>query len=265
MNLQPFFILIFAGFLLSTKAISASPNSLAVDTTEFPAHFASRARTQIPQVLFKPSGTGRPPTTRGAGSRNDRICAQDIPANSGREFAKSPALTALIPSSQSNFTQAERPTFWVYLPKTSARQLVLSIQDADSQPHSQRFFPITGERGIVGIPMAENSPPLETGKFYQWAVVMVCGDRPHPNDPVVTAWVQRVPTFQTLSKQQTKPQTILEQAAHYGEQGVWYDALTTLATARRSQPQDPTLAKVWTDFLAQPTVELGAIANESLP
>jgi hypothetical protein len=129
-----------------------------------------------------------------------------------------------------------------------------------SQQHSQRFLPITGESGIIGVQVAENSPPLEVGKSYQWVIVLVCGDRPSPNDPVVTAWVHRALPSPSIGNQQTD----VERAAHYGEQGIWYDALTTLAVARRSQLDNPALAKIWADFLAQPSVNLGAIAAESL-
>lgn len=37
-----------------------------------------------------------------------------------------------------------------------------------------------------------------------------------------------------------------------------------LAEAKRSQPNDPILAKAWTSFLTQLTVGLNAIAPESL-
>lgn len=216
---------------------------------QIPTRPSDKAQNPVSQVLFKPSGSGNPPPTRGAGSRNDRHCSQDI--------APQPlVLTALVPSNQLGLTWAERPTVWIYLPKTSARQMVLSVKLEGSRQLFQRFLPITGEPGILGIPFAENSPPLEVGKSYQWAVVLICGDRPSPNDPFVTAWVQRVAPSHPLKNQQS----VLERAVRYGEQGVWYDALTALAAARRSQPTDPALAKIWADFLAQPSVNLEAFA-----
>ncbi len=112
----------------------------------------------------------------------------------------------------------------------------------------------------MGIPLDENAPPLEVDKLYQWAVVLVCGDRPSPNDPSVTAWVRRV----VPSGRMNNLQEALERAAWYGEQGMWYNALTALAEARRSQPVDPAFTKIWANFLTQPSVGLGAIANEPL-
>ncbi len=168
------------------------------------------------QVLFRPSGSGPPPTTRGAGSRSDRLCPQDASTptqSSTQSSTQLLTLTALIPTDQSGLTGADHSTFWVYLPKTTARQMVLSVKGPDSQPHSQRFLPITEQAEIVGIPLDTNAPPLELDTSYQWAVVLICGDRPSPNDPFVTGWVRRV-TPSAMNKSQSP----LERATAYGEQ-----------------------------------------------
>ena len=60
----------------------------------------------------------------------------------------------------------------------------MSIRQEDNTPHWQQSVDLTGEAGIMGIQLAEAAPALETGKNYQWAIVLVCGDRPSPNDPV---------------------------------------------------------------------------------
>lgn len=258
MHLRALSLLMSVSLLLFTGVRSA----LAQASTQgaFPVSKPSSASSYkiTPQVFFKPSGTGNPPPTRGAGSRNDRACPQDLSGNSSNSSVQPQALTALIPGNPVGLTWAERPTVWVYLPETSARQMVLSVKAEGGQQHSQRFIPITGEAGIVGVQFDQNSPSLEVGKTYQWAVVLVCGDRPSPNDPFVTAWIQYVVPSQSPQNQQSA----VERAVWYGKQGAWYDALTALAEMRRSQPTDPALAKIWVDFLSQPSVGLAAIANE---
>lgn len=259
MSLQPLFVFVALSFFLSIKPLSIlaqTPSEEAV-----PESGQDSGTMQIPasEVLFRPSRSGRPPNTRGAGSRNDRQCPQDSSIRSDLTIP-SPALTALVPAEQGGLTWAERPTVWVYIPETSARQIVLSVQDEDAQPHAQRFIPITGEEGIVGLSLDAAMPPLAIAHSYQWAVVLVCGDRPSPNDPFVTAWIRRETT---LDSRNTAPDPI-EQAIRYGEQGIWYDALTTLAEARRSRPNDPSLAEIWANFLSQTSVGLSAIASEPL-
>lgn len=250
MNSQPLLVFLSVSFLLiAESALTLAP---AISQEAAPIPIRNTNITQLsPPVLFRPSTTGRPPSTRGAGSRNDRLCPQDAAVDRGVP------LTALVPSNQEGLTEAERPTVWVYLPATSARQIVLSVWEEGSQSHSQRILPITGEAGIVGITVDAAAPPLEVDRSYQWAVVLLCGDRPSPNDPVVTAWMRRV----ALPDAMNIPQNALERAAWYGDRGIWYDALTILAVARRSQPAfDP----IWTDFLTQLSVGLAAIVNAPL-
>ncbi len=258
MHLQALSILMFVGLFLSTGVQSVLGQTSIQGSSPVSKPSSESSHTITPQVFFKPSGTGNPPPTRGAGSRNDRACPQDSSDNPSDSPVQPQILTALVPGNQVGLTWAARPTVWVYLPETSARQMVLSVKAEGGQQHSQRFIPITGEAGIVGVQFDQNLPSLEVGKTYQWAVVLVCGDRPSPNDPFVTAWIQRVAPSQAPNSQQSA----VERAAWYGEQGAWYDAVTTLAEVRRSQPTDPAVAKIWVDFLSQPSVGLAAIANE---
>jgi hypothetical protein len=154
------------------------------------------------------------------------------------------SLMALVPNTNTGLTLAERPTFWIYLPKTTAKQIVLSIREAGIKDHAQIYLPTPEDSGVVGFQLPATGPALEIGKTYQWAVVLICGARPSPNDPAIAAWVRRIAPMQPLKKG-----TILEQAAWYGEQGIWYDAIAALAEVRRTKHQDKGLTDIWTNFL----------------
>ncbi|KAM3113945.1 DUF928 domain-containing protein [Phormidesmis sp. 146-33] len=255
MNFQALLTLIVTLLLLTgIESASARP---AIQNIAQSSSQLERSNGLNAPIFFKPPPQeGTPGTTRGAGSRDDRRCSQDSPLST--QTTEKSSLTALVPGDHYGLTWLARPTFWVYVPQTSARQIVLSIKQGN-QHHSQRFVSITGQPGVIGIQAAEDAPTLEVGKTYQWAIVLVCGDRPSPNDPVVSAWVRREQPTKQLSLQ-----TTLQQAAQYGKQGIWYDALTTLAEAKRSQPNNADLDKTWASFLTQPTVGLEAIATEPL-
>ncbi len=230
--------------LLGTAPTIAQPTTNRLAKTD---------RTLI-RVLFKPPPKDKKPErTEGAGSRNDRQCPQDAIIAT----TNTPSLIALVPTTNTGLILAERPTFFVYLAKTSARQVVLSIREQGTTHHSQTFVPITGESGIISLKPNQDSPPLEVGKIYQWAVVLVCGKRPNPNSPAIVSWVRRV----ALKKPQPQGKA-LEQAAWYGEQGIWYDALESLARAQRAQPDNNELHRIWAEFLN--SEGLGAIATEPL-
>jgi hypothetical protein len=198
-----------------------------------------------------PPDDNQPDRTAGAGSRGGQ-CTQEATVPT----ANTPPFMALVPTANRGLTLAEHPTFFVHLPATSARQAVLSIREDGTKPHSQTSFPIPGTSGIISLKPSDNSPPLEVGKTYQWAVVLLCGERPNPNDPAVAAWVRRV-----ALPQPTKQKTALQQAAWYGQNGIWYDALASLAEARRSQSNNKVTA-IWTDFLK--SAGMDAIATEPI-
>lgn len=207
------------------------------------------------QVLFvPPPDDKKPEETSGAGSRREQQCPQASALTTAS--APSNQLTSLVPATNSGLTLAERPTFWVYLPKTSAKQAVLSLKVGDRH-HSQTVVPITGEPGVIGIKPSDDSPALQVGKTYQWALVLVCGERPGPNDPAVVASVRRVALPQPPGFNEP-----LAQANWYGQQGIWYDALTAMAQAQRSQPYNQALATNWANFLKSQGLE--AIANQPL-
>lgn len=240
---RPFFKLMTVGLLLifsQTTLAAPSPPKTVVKKT----------RSVTTRVIFRPPlSNKRPDRTTGAGTRDSRRCQKSTPATAGNNLP----LMALVPLKQSGgLTLAERPTFWVYVPENSAKQVVLNIQEQEEtlqgkqiktslKTHSQTFFTINGASGLMSLTPSETSLPLKIGKTYKWAMVLVCA-KVHPDNPVVTAWVQRV-----APPGSPKQGTTLEQASWYGEQGLWYDALTTLAQTKSMS--NPDLSQVWDDFL----------------
>ncbi|BBD63740.1 hypothetical protein NIES4072_26040 [Nostoc commune NIES-4072] len=215
-------------------------------------------RSKPQQIIFKPpSNQGKPKFTSSGGSRSNWQCPQDTTLNT-TSANKTPLMLLAPTDSNYGLTIAEHPTFLVYLPQTSAKQVILSLITEDNQLHSQSFIPIKGEPGIISIKSADSSPPLEVGKNYQWALVLVCGEKPSPNDPVITSWVRRV----ALPQLQSHQRTTFEQVDAYSEQGIWYDAVIALAQIKKTQPKNQAIADTWTDFLK--SVGLDAIATQPL-
>jgi hypothetical protein len=220
-------------------------------------------------VLFRPPPKKeQPESTEGAASRQNRECAQDflVPRqqeSSGdrdSDYRRSRAeLTAIVPDSKYGLTVADRPTFWVYLPKTSAQQAILSIKEEGINPHWQQSLSLTPEAGIIGIKLSDDAPALEIGKNYQWAVILVCGSRPNPNDPVVAAWIKRVDEFQLIDSQ-LSAKTMLDKAAWYAQKGIWYDALDILVAEKKSSLDN--WNDIWVKYLQ--SGGLDEIANEPI-
>jgi hypothetical protein len=208
-------------------------------------------------ILFQPPPENeQPEETEGAASRQLGECtANSSPTQSASDMG--PNLTAIVPQSNYGLTTVKRPNFWVYLPQTSAKKAILSIKEKGKTPHWQQSIDLTKKAGITGIKLSENAPALEIGKNYQWAVILVCGDRPSPNDPVVAAWVKPIEQSKTADANLTG--LGLEKASAYAQQGIWYDALNILIAEKSSSDnwQD-----VWVEYLK--SGGLNGVAHEPI-
>ena len=107
--------------------------------------------------------------------------------------------------------------------------------------------------------MSKNAPILEIGKSYQWALVLVCGNKPNPNDPVVAAWIKRINESPAISYY-LPSKTRFEQAAWYAKQGIWYDALSILIEEKKSSLDNRN--DTWAKYLR--SGGLDKIANEPI-
>jgi hypothetical protein len=240
--------ILMALIMLGTIFVGAKPL-----IAQFVVNHSRLSDEQITQVSFKPPANDRnPPKTVGAGSRQENQCTSS-------QDPSSPSLLPIAPINTYGLTVAAHPTFFVYIPKTSAKSVILSIKDENLRYHSQAIFSITGSEGIVGFKPAQSTPPLEVGKNYQWAVVLLCGEKIGPNDPAVSSWVRRIDIPANI-KNQSLPQTVLQKASWYGEQGIWYDMLFSIAQAQYSQPDKPKIKTIWSDLMTSTGFE--AIATQ---
>ena len=165
-------------------------------------------------------------------------------------------------------TNEEYPTFWFFVPyqKSLIDSIEFVIKD-ESSKQSQTLYrtvvTIPEVPGIISIPLNANTPPLQVNKMYHWffKIKVICNPQQPPERQYVEGWVQRVnPNPQLVdSLKQATPQQWVNL---YAENGIWYDALTTLAELRLSKPEDPTLAMEWMNLLK--SVDLENLAKQPL-
>ncbi len=185
------------------------------------------------EVTFETPGRESPNTTSGASSRGEQYL-----------------VTALIPNTNHGRTVSERPTFYIYMPLTSVKQVFFSLQDEDRNSYYQTTLPIANRKGIISFTLPDDAPPLEVGKHYEWYFVTLEGKRLRPDSPSISGWIERIEPDRSLVAQASAG-TSLELAASYGRQGVWYDTLTTLVELKRSEPDNNNLISEWTELLEQ--------------
>ncbi|MBD2092537.1 DUF928 domain-containing protein [Microcoleus sp. FACHB-1515] len=227
-------LLLHASLTVGTASLLIAPAVLA---TPQPLHYVAPP---------PPPGSDRGSPTRQIDMGTRSPC--------GNFAAVNQFLTALIPKSQPVFTVSERPTFWVYIPYTSSE--VESINFSLGRDGSATLIGLRppDRPGIISIALPNDAPPLEIGQTYQWSVSVSC--QSNPSEPLfVEGSIQRVAIDPTLagSLAAASPH---EQAQLYAENGIWYDALTTLGNLYRTEPVNAELASDWASLLSALEIDL---------
>jgi Domain of Unknown Function (DUF928) len=210
-----------------------------------------------------------PPPQRGiAGSRAAAASRTTCPI-------VSQPLTAIVPeyrSAQENqvwgLTKMEHPTFWFYVPyaKPALVDISFKLQD-ESNPEDPKIIyqnatiAPTSTAGMIRIALPKSSPNLAANRPYHWFLELNMGCTNGQRPIFVQGWIQKVELDRTLSKQIDRA-TPTEKVALYAENGLWHDALSTLANLRAAKPQDPGLTQDWQNLLE--SIGLRDLANQPL-
>ncbi|MBD2021824.1 DUF928 domain-containing protein [Leptolyngbya sp. FACHB-36] len=211
----------------------------------------SASRSVAPRKIsltFKVPSRGAPPTTAGGATRG--TCVRGAKR-----------LTPLVPPGSISLTVSERPSFFVYVPRSSAKTanlLLLSGDDRDVVYEATLKLPATA--GVMRIDLPNTAPALETGKRYHWFLTLTCNaSLDASGDPFVEGWVERTaPTRSLVKSVETMP--LSDRPALYAESGIWHETLSSLSDLRRQAPLDTKLRSDWIELLN--SVGLGTLANE---
>ena len=217
---------LYIPLLLLTLPVRAESN-LTTSNQSFPK-----------QIQFIPPKDGKTPNTVGAGTRNP---------NELRCSPEEEQITALMPKGNYGLTLQDMPSIFVYLPRTTAKQVVLAIQDEAEAYHEIAFLPITKHAQIVSFALPEDKPSLTPGKYYKWKLTLVCGDIPNVEDPKLEGWLKPIDRNSLTTEPDEKD--AIAKVNWYSQNGYWYDLLLQLETAQKANPNDPEIASVWQDLL----------------
>ena len=217
------------------------------------SHSASATKSQ---VTFNPPEGYQPKSTSGGASRSIGQCLNQA------ENSTLP-LAPVLPAAVKGLTVASHPTILAYLPKTSAQKVFFSWRDQQNNDHYQAIIPLEyqNEEGIISLTLPVDAPPLEIGKNYQWALALMCDGKLQPDSPIIQGQIERVEIESNL-QERLKSANALETAAIYGEAGIWYETIATLAKLKTIQPNDSSLIANWQELLT--SVGLEKIATTPL-
>jgi len=192
-------------------------------------------------------GPGQPPFVRG---------------NKCEDFPQA-SFTALVPENKIGRTVSDYPTFFFYLPQPNAELAEFILQDENGNLIYEQNLTIKNLSGVIGVSIPANTdlPPLEVGKKYTWVFSLVCDPEDRSGDKVEKGVVRRVELsaeiLGELENADPRRKTFI-----YAQNGIWQDALSNLAAARRANPNDPVFQTDWESLLG--SVTLGEIAKEPI-
>lgn len=247
----------------------------------------------LPQVQKQSGRTQSPPrlAPRTSQTQNPTLPNVGLPgrrkpgggrSSSANEQSNEKSLTALVPETNLGLTVAPYPTFFFYIPQTSATAARFVLLDEENGHRVyEKTFTIPKTPGIVSLslPAETTIPPLEVGKNYHWYFHIIFPSEESDQDLgdmadsegigginnigniYVDGWVQRVEATPTLISQLEKVSS-RERVALYRKDNIWHDALKTLAEQHRLNPNDSAIATEWANLLR--SIGLDEIAQEPL-
>lgn len=191
-------------------------------------------------VTFEPPQGTKPEHTVGGASRGEQC-----PSNS-----QEPGLpiTALLPTNSRSLTVKSRPTLLVYVPERSATKALLAVRDADENYDYQTTISIGDRAGIVSLDLPDDAPALEIDREYKWSLILMCDGKLRPDSPVVQGDVMRVVPDRRLTHKLAQAD-LYESAVIYGDAGLWYDTISSLAQLKTSNPKDLKIVSNWEGLL----------------
>jgi hypothetical protein len=202
-----------------------------------------------------PPDIGEPGQRSEAGSRGCENIDKQPPAIPQKR------LTALIPVYSKpelvfGVTILEHPSFLFYVPYSSSSTYGEFVLENEAQNQTIYKTPLTGTPGVVSFRLPSSSAPLLIGKRYRWYFNIYCKD-----DNQIIASVEGYVKREQLNfalKNQLEKATPRQRVALYATSGIWYEALSTAAELRRTNPQETS----WTTLLQ--AIGLNDLINEPI-
>lgn len=175
-----------------------------------------------------------------------------------------PALTALAPFTEEldsvttvkvtnvwGLTTLEHPTWLFYMPYTqdSGYSTEFELQNLKRKTIYRMGINLPKQSGLIRVSLPTTAPRLAVGEQYRWYLKVSCDQKQQSPPTYVEGVIQRV-NLNQADTQKLKTATPLQQFAIYAQNGIWYEALATLAEIRQKNPRDVAIQTEWQNLLA---------------
>lgn len=263
-GLTSLFSLFFYGF----SSLAKTPTVKTPTTQSFPQQQARlKCGYMKKEINLKlPVGLLSAKTPDGEGYRVE----PDLSRRCGNYSPPIP-LTALIPQSNIGITATKHPTFFFYIPDANLQGVKgeLVLYNEKNKEIYKKIVGLKANDSIISFDLSDSPslPSLEVGKSYYWVFTILFDEFDRSSNSDVAGWIKRVEPNPELKN---KLNTALphQKPAIYAANGIWYEALSSLANLRCSSPNDATLVSDWKSLLQQvglPEISIKPLAQCNLP
>ncbi len=193
-------------------------------------------------VYKPPKGIGKPGGRVGGGTRGD----------------ESIALFALVPD-HLGLTINPQPTLYWYLSKPAPYPLIFTLnEDTRTKPILETIFGGSPKAGIYSVPLKAFDITLEMDIEYQWFVSLTVDPNSQSKDLVAGGMIKRIVPGEELRKKlkDARPEQL---TTIYSEEGLWYDALSSISNLCETSPKDNHYCAGRKDLLEQIDLSLGLL------
>jgi hypothetical protein len=212
--------------------VTISPTLMGFTDLSLPKSSNNVSSQQISLSFPRGSDRGAPVTTGGGGTRGPGSSC--LKTENGEL-----SLNALTPNFSNVATTASaNPTFYYYLPETSANLAEFVITDLNQATVYQTTVKLPAQSGIIKI-KAIPKVPLSADQYYQWSLKIVCDSQHRDQDLILEGILE----YQNLDKTALSSDDPLKKAQFYAEKGIWLETLDSVAQIRATSPTD------WTELL----------------
>ncbi|MEM9162059.1 MAG: DUF928 domain-containing protein [Cyanobacteria bacterium P01_F01_bin.4] len=223
---------------------------------------SAQAETAAPRSAIQFKVPPRPPTANGGRPARRVDLGSRSPCGDYTGY-----LTALLPSpdvTDQLLTLSDRPGVAVYVPfeanSIQAMTFELWRVDETGQFAYELTLPLTPTQqlpGVVHVSLPDTAPPIEVDHTYNWSLSVTCEDPALDPEPLaVMGTFQRIAASPQLEQTLAEAQTLPAVAAAYAETGIWYDALATLGSLYRAEPENTAVAADWASLLSVLEIDL---------
>ncbi|WP_448571953.1 DUF928 domain-containing protein [Trichothermofontia sp.] len=173
---------------------------------------------------------------------------------------------ALVPENGISLTTSAQPTIFWYqgtfrpdlenfrtLPKTEQVHFQLVSQRSGETVYATTVMIPKGQPGIYSVTLPPDAIALAVGEAYNWRVNPICSAVGHVDGVDEDAERNIYWVGGTIQRVAANTEPVSGQAGvkalAIAKNGIWNDALTTLAAAACERPDDPALTRAWTEML----------------